>query len=710
METIVSRIPTTATYRTAAPPSDPPAAVIDLRGVLDIVRRRASLIAFTSALFVGAALIYLLVAPTRYTATVQLLVDTNGLQIVGPDLTPRSGQGEVSLAEVESQLQVALSEVVLTKVVEHEHLADDPEFGEASDGLLAKIANLVLLRPKDNNRPMKALRILQGRVDARRPEKTLVVNVSVWTENPQKSANIANALAQAYLEQEGEAKTDAALRTNASLVGRINELRQRVEESDRLVDRYKRDNKMISSGGQLVNEQQLTEMNKRLVLARERTAQQQARYEEIERLQRSQASPDAFAELTDSATFMSLQTKYAEAKQAEANALAALGPRHPAMIAATAQVVAARKLVDNEISRMVRSALSDLNRSRANEEAIASSLEALKLLASDTNSAQVKLRELEREAESNRAVYVAFLTRAKEISEQRGLEKSNTRIITHALPPANKSNPSKLLVLAGSLCIGLISGLGLGSLREQFDTRLHSAAQVKDESGLPVLAELSAAKEPRTWWWRRRTEEPRVFADENAALTEPIRQLREALLESIPMNETRLVLITSPDRLDARSLVAVSLARAAADDGERVLLIDVDRGRQLTSSLAEGRSVGFREVLEGRALVSGAIVKTPWQRVDLLAASSGAGTSAARQSRQLPSEAISGQLRAFDLVVVDGRLPSSDPVARNFSNLIDDVVIVLEAGVSTKDELRQTLHTLNSAKVSVRGTVLVGAA
>jgi Mrp family chromosome partitioning ATPase len=156
--------------------------------------------------------------------------------------------------------------------------------------------------------------------------------------------------------------------------------------------------------------------------------------------------------------------------------------------------------------------------------------------------------------------------------------------------------------------------------------------------------------------------------------------------------------------------VAVSLARAAADDGERVLLIDVDRGRQLTSSLAEGRSVGFREVLEGRALVSGAIVKTPWQRVDLLAASSGAGTSAARQSRQLPSEAISGQLRAFDLVVVDGRLPSSDPVARNFSNLIDDVVIVLEAGVSTKDELRQTLHTLNSAKVSVRGTVLVGAA
>src|SRR5262249_60603818 len=80
-----------------------------------------------------------------------------------------------------------------------------------------------------------------------------------------------------------------------------------------------------------------------------------------------------------------------------------------------------------------------------------------------------------------------------------------------------------------------------------------------------------------------------------------------------------------------------------------------------------------------------------------------------RHLSQLPREAISGQLRAFDLVVVDGRLPSSDHLARNFSSLVDDVVIVVEAGVSKKDELRQLLQTLSSAKMNVRGAVLVGA-
>ena len=329
MESIVSTIEGASRALTARP--DVPAAVIDLRGFVDIARRRLAWILTTAAIFGIAALIYVLVAPARYTATTQLLLDPNGLQIISNDLTPRSTQSEISLAEAESQVQVAVSEVVLAKVVEREQLADDPEFGETRDLLLTQVVDFIVPGTrKAPDRMQKAMRILREQLDVRRPEKTFVLNISVWTDDPKKSARIANALAAAYLEQESASKADAALRAKASLVARLNELRQRAEESDRRVEQYKVQNKIITASGQLVNEQQLSDLNRRLTLAREQTAQQRARFAEIERLRQSKASPDAIAEVTDSGTFMALRTKYAEAKQAEANAVTALGPRHPA--------------------------------------------------------------------------------------------------------------------------------------------------------------------------------------------------------------------------------------------------------------------------------------------------------------------------------------------------------------------------------------------
>jgi polysaccharide biosynthesis transport protein len=689
-----------------------PAAVIDLRGFVEIARRRLAWIIATAAICGSIALVYVLVAPTRYMATAQVLLDPNGLQILSNDLTPRLLQSETSLAEAESQLQVAVSEVVLRSVVEREHLASDKEFGQASDPLLSRLAALIA-GSREQAPALKALRILQDRVYVRRPEKTFVLNISVWTESPDKSARIANALAASYLDQENASNAEAALRTNASLVARLEELRLRVQESDRRVEQYKTANKIVTAGGQLVNEQQLSDMNRRLTLAREHTAQQSARYAEIERLRKTKASPDAIAEVTDSPTFTALRTKYAEAKQVEANALTALGARHPAMQAARAQVEASRKLVDDEVARMGQSALGDLNRARANEHAIETNLEALKQLAAETNASQVKLRELEREAESNRAIYAAFLSRAKEIGEQRGLEKSNARIITHALPPASKSNPSRLLVVAGAVCIGLLGGFGLGLVREQFDGRLYSASQITSEIALPVLAVLPREPARRGSRLSRIGPEPGLLAlasyDPASEQGAPMQRLHDGLLDSVPMNHTRLVLVTSFDGLWARSIVALNLARAAAAEGERVLLIDSDpRQHRLTSSLGKADEAGFREVLEGRFDVSDVAVATPWEGVNLLTAGGPAALKPIQQPLHPSGDTIGEQLKYFHLVIMDGRVPFSDPLLRSFSNVIDDVIVVAEAGVSRKDDLHQLLRTLTASKMNIRGAVLVG--
>ena len=106
-------------------------------------------------------------------------------------------------------------------VVEREKLQDDPEFGAAPPGLLS----LLFGSSGQEDRVLKATRILQTRTGTRRPDKSFVIDISVSSKDPAKAARLANAIATVYLEREFEAKTEASKRTSGSLQSRLAELR-----------------------------------------------------------------------------------------------------------------------------------------------------------------------------------------------------------------------------------------------------------------------------------------------------------------------------------------------------------------------------------------------------------------------------------------------------------------------------------------------------
>ena len=323
MALIENRFPTTPVRHLAFDeprPAAAPVAVIDLRDFVAVIKRRRAWIVWPAAVCVIVASLYSLALPARYTASTQILLDPHGLHVLQNDLSARSAaSGDTSLAEAESQLQVVASAGVLTAVVDREKLQTDPEFGEAPPSVLESIAGL-LVHSAPEDRTLKAVRILQSRVTARRPDKTFVIDVSVWSEDRAKAARIANAIAAIYLDQEGTTKTDAAKRTTVALGSRLAELRERVSQSAHRVEDYKAQHKIIGASGQLVSEQQLSELNNQLGLAHTRTAEQRARYEDIQRLQRNHVEPDAIAEAIQSPAITALRSQYAEAKQAEANA------------------------------------------------------------------------------------------------------------------------------------------------------------------------------------------------------------------------------------------------------------------------------------------------------------------------------------------------------------------------------------------------------
>lgn len=436
------------------------------------------------ALAVAGALLLALVADfaitPRYRAVSQILIGPADLRVVEKALMPPAQTADANVIQVESETRILTSDKVLLRVVQSERLTSDPEFGSRGRSLMSMLRDAVGLgsdaKPADAE--LAALRQLQRDVTAKRSERTYVVDLMVDTANPEKSARIANAVAQAYLDEQTASRTEAARRATDSLSSRLSELRERVRNAEEQVERYKREHSIVGSAGRLVDEQQLTELNNQLTTAKARTAEAKARYEQILRPQRNGADPGATAEAVQSNTIGRLREQYATVARQEANLAAELGPRHPWVIDARAQVRNAQQLITEELGRVADANRNDYERALANENSLAGSLDALKRRAMDTSLAFVKLRELERETEASRAVYESFLVRAREMREQERLDTANVRVLSDAQPPQDRSwPPRRLLMLLAALLAGILGGVGLAYVVELVNGNSRPALQ-----------------------------------------------------------------------------------------------------------------------------------------------------------------------------------------------------------------------------------------
>jgi polysaccharide biosynthesis transport protein len=402
----------------------------------------------------------------RYRAVSELLIGPVDLRVVEKDLMPAQ-TADANVFQIESETRVLTSDKVLRRVVETVDLVNDPEFvGGASSGLGALIAaTKSIFYPRataDAGRDpaILALRELRRDVVAKRNERTYVFDLTVETTNPVKSVAIANALVRAYLEEQSAARTAAARRVSDSLNSKLAELRSRVEHAEEVVQRFRADNDIVDAGGHLVLEQQITDVNNQLTAAHVRTAQARTRYEQLAQLASGGSDTGAINEALDSNTIGRLREQYAMTSRLEAALGTKLGPMHPDLVDARAQALNARRLVSEELKRVVAAQHIDYERALANENGLSANLDKLKQEYQRTELAFVKLRELEREAEASRDVYKAFLMRARETQEQEQLDTTNVRVISDPQIPLQPSWPPRLFaILAPLLAAGFVGGL-----------------------------------------------------------------------------------------------------------------------------------------------------------------------------------------------------------------------------------------------------------
>ena len=690
-----------------------PAAGIDLHRIWSVLWRGKTTILWTTAASLLLAVLVVLVVPHRFTAATQILIDPTDLHAVGNEPNPANQTNDAAVLLVESQVRVLGSDSVLRRVVSAESLDRDQEFVGPSWSLRGLLGSFVLGAARPADPTLGALNALKRKVQVKRAERTYVVDVSVTSKDPDKAARLANAIAQAYLAEQTDVRSDAARQISQSLSARLNELKDRVREAEDRVETFKARNNILGASGQLVSEQQLSELNNQLGVAHARTAAAKARLDQVERLQLSKDETGAFPEAVQSQTVAALRSQYAEVMRREAEQMTSLGQRHPAVIEIQAEAARLHKMIDDEVHRLALSARSEYESARANEAALATSLETLKNRAVTTNEAMVT--QLERDVQASRAVYESFLVRARETGEQERLDTKNIRVISRAEPPQGRSfPPSNFLLAVGALLIGVGAGSAIVIMRDAsgpawpraggtsvLRRKLRSVAKdfrssAASTPSIPVLAVLPNVD---TSFGLNAAEDP------NSRFAMEIRKVLDAVRASHKTRGNPTILVVAADDEDDTAAVALTFAAVAAAT-QRVLLIDADLQRRTLSAIdADQNQAGLVDVATGRRTLSDVITRDRETNLNLASFVS----PNSRRDRPISEADVKqafDQTKRFDMVIVAAVELSSDPIARFFAGLVDHILLVARVDAQNKAAIEQFIARLGPDARKLRGAVL----
>ena len=470
-------------------------ALIDPGALIASAWHNRLFIVFMTLLGAALGVMLALSTPHKYEAVSQLVLDPRELRLTDTDFLPQSYSAEAMLALVDSQVEIVSSSPVLQTVVDDLDLADDPEFNGLASAGIGGVMGFVrdLFSGQGDaraNRNFLAVQSLSRDVAVYRGEKTFIVYVSVTTEDPGKSALIANRIVDVYIAKQREAQSALFERTSAALTRQLDELRLDVEAAETRVEQYKADNDLVDAGGSLISDAQIIRLNQQLAELRAQRAEVQVRAETASQLDIDSVLSGTAPEILQSSTIGELRAEYAAAKRTTDALATSLGPRHPQRIAAEQAVKTARSEIRNELRRIVEATQTELKRIVQSEQQLAADLAILKSKQVTTSTDQVRLRELEREASATSEIYESFLKRARETREQQNLNTSNIRVISEATPPIKPIGPSRKIIAAAGVVLGFLAGLAvvmmLGAYRSLASGIQRSAEPVPEPAPAPA--------------------------------------------------------------------------------------------------------------------------------------------------------------------------------------------------------------------------------
>ncbi len=683
---------------------------IDLRHYWSIIskyKRRILGLAFMVSLV--AALIAFAITPV-YRSTATIMIESKQAKVVS--IEEIYGVDPTLREYFQTQFEILKSRDLAKKVIQKLNLAENPEFKkkENESGFnWREWLPLDLPVAEKEAKPVDPMEALTNKFMAHLTvtpvRNTQLVNISFDAEDPQLAANIVNALGEAYIESDLEARLDLTRKAGTWLSSRLDGLKDKLAESERKLQAFLEKEKLVDVEGVMtVSAREIEETTSQLVEARQKRAEAESLYRKVTLLGDNLVNNVEYVpEIFNDPVIQDLKQKEAEAQKALSELMGRYGADHPKIMAARSQLDTIKTLLRKQVSSLVNGIKNSYEVARANEAAQSSALNANKEDIQAISRKQSKLRELQREVESNRHLYDLFFNRSKETSEAGELQAANARFIDKASMPMAPEKPKKKLIVLLAFVASLLVGVLLAFLLEYLDASMRNPQDVEQKLGIPFLGliPLLTGKD------KKRNPATMYLQSPRSNFAESIRTIRTGIMLSTLDNPHKALLITSSVSGEGKSTAVLNIALALAQM-ERVLLIDADMRRPTIMKHCElpPKAPGLSNAIAKTAELEDCIHRYEAGNLDVMPV----GLIPPNPLELLASKNFSDLLNKlesnYDSIIIDSPPINAVSDAQLLSQYADAVIYVVKGEATSSHVAKEGLRRLQQVAAPVIGVIL----
>ncbi|WP_274424714.1 GumC family protein [Chelativorans sp. YIM 93263] len=679
---------------------------VDLGRLLASLRRNWWRIALVALVMTAIVYALLVTATPLYRAETRVLIEPRESVYTRPEGSVQNDRAILDAEGVASQVEVMTSLDLLSNVANELDLANHPEF-ESQPSRIDRILMAFGLESDPDNAASEesVLGTLSTNLDIYRVENSRVITIQYSSEDPELAARVPNAIAAAYVADLREAERESNASATAWLEPEIEDLQQRVREAEERVANFRaQSDLLIGQNNTVLATQQLAEISSELSRARAERATAESTLESAQASLDRGASLQSLPAVQNSSLIQVLREQQVRLDAQLADLSTDLMDNHPRLRALRSQIADIEAQIRAEEQNIVEGLETSADAARRREAELRANLDELKTEAARADEQQVQLRALERDATAQRELLESYLTRFREAAARgsRDYLPVDARVFSRAVVPSEPYFPKVMPLTAAAFAGSLLLMVVLVLLRELFSGRAMRPAQ-GSTTVTPQPQELALIEQVDHTASAAATGAAAGAAIGGAAMD---REDEEDVEEDVPataeltIDDAAKTLISSgvsraifisPEG-DEAAASAVLVARQVADQGQRVILLDLtDTGAASQPTLESKSYSGITNLLAAQAQFADVIHADLHSSCHVIPIGTADRERAMRAVERLPI--IMDSLgTAYDLLVIECGPTDADGVAPLMDSNTQLLISVLDPHEARVAETEQALE------------------